>query len=380
MQSLQNPSNEVSHLLQELYNNSPEIQSSPSVFGNASPFNNNSPLQSNSFFGNAASNSIFGGGAQQQTAGAPNTFTFALPENKSIFGNVSGTQTASNSGSIFASSTFPSSNSSVNIFATAAQNLFPQSQNAFQSNAPSNNVFVTQNPSFFGAQQNSSSSNSIFGQNATTVVHNPFAQSFSNPQSPLVNQPTQFGAPPTIQSPFGTPVTNPPPYGAPTTTQSPFGAPTINPPPPYGPPPTNPTPFAPPVINPTPFAPPASNPPPFAAPLTNPSPFGAPTTTQPLFVSPVPTTNQSPFGNTFTPGRNPPAQENRSIFAQSSQTSSSIFGQTSSANTQYFKSDDPTVYSKLEQLTENEVKSYESSSFEFSKIPDKPPTLQMCSG
>lgn len=358
MQSLQNPSTEVSHLLQELYNNAPESLSSPSVYSNSSPFTSNSPLQSNSGFGAAASSSIFGGAA-------PN-FSFALPESKSIFGNATGSQGVSNSGSIFASPSFSPSNNSVNIFATASQSLFPSSQTAFQ------------NTSFFSPQQNSGNSSIFNNQTATTVVNNPFAQPFTNP--PLVNQLSQFGAPATSQSPFSPPATNPPLYGASTAIQPPFGAATTNPPL-YTAPATNPIPFSTPAINPTPFVAPAANPPPFGV------PFSASATNQPIFVAPVAsTTNPSPFANTFA-GSNPLVQENRSIFAQSSQTSSMFGRQTGSANTQYFKNDtlksakqdDATVYSKLEQLTENEVKYYESPSFEFGKIPEKPPTLQLCS-
>ncbi|KAK9680857.1 CCCH-type zinc finger [Popillia japonica] len=39
---------------------------------------------------------------------------------------------------------------------------------------------------------------------------------------------------------------------------------------------------------------------------------------------------------------------------------------------------DNSAYSKLEDLTESEIKSFESASFEFGKIPEKPPTAQMC--
>ncbi|KAI4456034.1 nucleoporin-like protein 2 [Holotrichia oblita] len=39
---------------------------------------------------------------------------------------------------------------------------------------------------------------------------------------------------------------------------------------------------------------------------------------------------------------------------------------------------DNSAYSKLEDLTESEIKSFESACFEFGKIPEKPPTAQMC--
>lgn len=39
---------------------------------------------------------------------------------------------------------------------------------------------------------------------------------------------------------------------------------------------------------------------------------------------------------------------------------------------------DDTAYSKLEDLSENEMKVFASESFEFGQIPEKPPTLEMC--
>lgn len=128
-------------------------------------------------------------------------------------------------------------------------------------------------------------------------------------------------------------------------------------------------------------------------------PFGVPQQAQPL----QPNTSIFQTANT-TPQPSPfvkPQSNSSSIFSQpigsqppisnlSPFTSSNAFGgnsnssfsQSSTGNTVLlnpnFKNIDEKAYSKLDELSENDKKSYESESFEFGKIPEKPPTVEMC--
>lgn len=59
-----------------------------------------------------------------------------------------------------------------------------------------------------------------------------------------------------------------------------------------------------------------------------------------------------------------------SAFSSSSGRSAVSFGKTESR--------DDSAYSKAEDLSESERKAFEADSFEFGKIPEKPPTAEMC--
>ncbi|XP_031352979.1 nucleoporin NUP42-like [Photinus pyralis] len=60
-------------------------------------------------------------------------------------------------------------------------------------------------------------------------------------------------------------------------------------------------------------------------------------------------------------------------------TQAPIFGGNAfGSNAQGFATDD-SAYSKLEDLNEDEIKMYQAENFEVGKIPEKPPTKEMCS-
>lgn len=65
------------------------------------------------------------------------------------------------------------------------------------------------------------------------------------------------------------------------------------------------------------------------------------------------------------------------VFATTPATTQSTFG--SSPPVQIQAETMQYAYSKLEDLSEIDIKCFESNSFEFGKIPEKPPTFQMCS-
>ncbi|KAJ8714807.1 hypothetical protein PYW08_004788 [Mythimna loreyi] len=94
---------------------------------------------------------------------------------------------------------------------------------------------------------------------------------------------------------------------------------------------------------------------------TNPSDIFA-TANQNIFArEPNQSQNQSPFsqGNVFQPAQNP----------------SSIFGQ---VNTKAQTVDDPSVYSKMEELTDIDLEAFKSDSFQLGYIPELPPPHELC--
>ena len=94
---------------------------------------------------------------------------------------------------------------------------------------------------------------------------------------------------------------------------------------------------------------------------TNPSDIFA-TANQNIFArEPSQSLNPSPFGqaNIFQPAQNP----------------SSIFGQ---VNTKPQTEDDPTVYSKMEELSDIDLEAFKSDSFHLGYIPELPPPHELC--
>ncbi|KAK5641081.1 hypothetical protein RI129_009628 [Pyrocoelia pectoralis] len=94
----------------------------------------------------------------------------------------------------------------------------------------------------------------------------------------------------------------------------------------------------------------------------------------PLATNTVP--NNSPFFNTENnqPISSPFDNSRPQTLAQPSIFAGNVFGN----NAQNFAQDE-SAYSKLEDLNENEIKIFQSENFEFGKIPEKPPTKEMCS-
>lgn len=423
MRSLQNPTAEATHVLQELYvANAPETAN---VFANTNTFGNSSIQPTNSVFSNSggAGKSIF----NNQTTPS---YSFAVPENKSIFGNV-----APSTNSIFAQANQQNFASGGGIFGGNQIQQQPQPSQQF----PASNIFKSASNSIFGSQQQQQTTTAnhqspFGGAQAAQSTSNIFMQNNQPPNPFKQNVPASttgqspFGATLVQQSPFGTTSNQTQPLFPPNQTQATFtpSQPAFTPNQPQS---TFGQTFAPnqsqtfPPNPSQPFA--AANQSPFAAPFTsntNPTPFASTPPTQSVFPQTQPSfaANQTPFPATATPANQSPfasstsvqspfgigtnqapfaakplgtITENRSIFAQTlgsgsqnSQTSASdhsksIFGtsQSTIVTPVAVRQDDPTVYSKLETLTENDVKWFEANTFEFGKIPDKPPTLQMCS-
>lgn len=69
------------------------------------------------------------------------------------------------------------------------------------------------------------------------------------------------------------------------------------------------------------------------------------------------------------------------IFQPQQQSTQSIFGGNTTQtviNLNKPKDTDDSLYSQKEDLTETEIKAFEANLFEFGKIPEKPPTKDMC--
>lgn len=88
--------------------------------------------------------------------------------------------------------------------------------------------------------------------------------------------------------------------------------------------------------------------------------------------------NKSPFSqeqnsSPFAPVQNTSPFSQGNIF-QKNDSPASIFGQ---ANKQLI-SDDPGVYSKIEQLSETDIEAFKSDKFELGFVPELPPPYQLC--
>ncbi|KAF5270536.1 hypothetical protein FQR65_LT05434 [Abscondita terminalis] len=94
---------------------------------------------------------------------------------------------------------------------------------------------------------------------------------------------------------------------------------------------------------------------------------------QPLPLQPLTTPNPHP--NIFVNETN----TQKSLFQPSpSNTQSSIFGSRENTILPFASKIDEKAYSKRENLTQEDIERFESDTFEFGKIPEKPPTIEMC--
>ncbi|KAK4874773.1 hypothetical protein RN001_014133 [Aquatica leii] len=123
----------------------------------------------------------------------------------------------------------------------------------------------------------------------------------------------------------------------------------------------------------------------FAHPINNVNPM------QQQFQQPFQQPQQQTFTNTITnPPSNTnifkvdntqPSQNNSPLFNSNSSTQASIFGSNENTMipfTQKPKVQDESAYSKLDDLSDEDIIQFQSDSFEFGKIPEKPPTAEMC--
>lgn len=345
LRSLQSPSPEVINTITGIYNSVPNTSTTNSSVV-ASNFNN-TPLNA---FGNNQS-SMFSN------------------QSNSVFGQ------ASNFGS---TNVFNQQQNSApkSMFATANQKLFsntPSQQNSIFGNnqAVSNNTFGT--PSHFGQSQSS------FGQQqqqpgmggfGTTPQSGNFFNTQQNGIAPFNIQPQNgslpFGKQNQSESPFGI-KPNDPQFNNQTQSNLPF----------FG---TQP--------NMTVFNAHQANNSPFNSfGIQQGNMFPQPQQQQQLLLQQQPNT---PFVTQENSQTNIPFGSGTNVFANnntqslgsstSASHSSSIFGsgQTTVINNDVNLVKDESIYSKVEDLNEEDVKSYQGAVFEFGKIPEKPPTIEMC--
>lgn len=333
IKALQNPSPELVVIIKDIYNSMPK-----STFGQHTNFGQGNNLISTetptNFASNAPSNSnVFG---QQNAPPVNNIFAVA---NQKLFGqqNQFNNQTSPTPFSGNPGFAQPQANSVFNS----------QPQNDFFNKPIQNTVFNSQQHGFNQPQKNS-----VFPSNNTTPFTNPQQNIFNNMQPPggfnniQQNPPfsqanTNFATGNNIFQPGQTPFTQPPSNIANSPlNNSIFTSANVQP--------SN-------FINPQA---PSLNPAPFA-PQVNPTQFNV---QQPIFnandgVS-YSQTSSSSFGN-------------MAGIVNSNQTQS-IFGTFAKQPT------DENVYSKLENLSENEIKSFQASKFELGQIPERAPTIEMC--
>lgn len=391
MKVLQNPSNEIVSMLVQIYNtpvNNQDNTTAPGMFSNSifaqqqeSPFQQNHS-QPTSIFA-LANQQLFGKNTAQQQS----NFTPAPTNTNTIF---SGAVAQSANQSIFSGGnslfnkqqTFTGNNNAIGSmigsnqsFVTNTQSNSPFGATQQQSNSPfgstNNTLSLQQNNSPFGAAINTLSTqqnNSPFGTTNNTLSTQQNKSPFgTTQQNNIFNQSNNVFKTQTQNLPFQNQTNNNPLFA----NQSPTNS---------VPAPTNST------FN---FATAA------AANLSS-SPFMQQPQQTNIFATNSPQQNTSPFqqqphnnaGNIFN---NPSTGGNMfkgstSIFANNQAINSeqksgaSIFAQDSVQTVVNLGSEvnDSSAYSKLEDLTENEIKWFESESFEFGKIPEKPPTAQMC--
>ncbi|XP_055597902.1 nuclear pore complex protein Nup98-Nup96-like [Uranotaenia lowii] len=350
MQWLASMNRDIMNTLIEIYNQ-PEDSSKPAAAsGNA--------------FSTSTAASIFGGGSSAATSGFGSTgSTFGgLQSSANTTGNIFGAAPNQNAASIFGGNSTVSTSvlgGSSNIFAKVAQpgtgtNIFgqasfgqPQQQQPAQ---PTTNsifggpaVFGGSGTSLFATAGQPPSGGSIFGGSSTETssTTNLFAQPFTA-QQPLQNQ-NVFQSQQTSTSPFlagPIPAANNNVFGAVST----FGATTgIVQQPQSNPFTTN--------FN---TQQPASQ-----SLFGSVQPPGQPQTTQNLFLpAPAPVNSATPFGG----GSN-------SIFpaAPSTTTVASSAVVLSAA-----------VYSRMEDLTEEQLEAFKADHFELGKIPTVPPPRELC--
>lgn len=393
---LQNPSPEAVNILKNIYNNN--VQNT-----NNSVFNSNQNNYSNSVFGNTGiqNQNIFANSAPSNSifANANQNFSSA-PANKSIFGGSASGQSVFNSApnqSVFSQSGFASATNKSPFGAPAGQSIFaaaPPNQNIFASAANNQNLFTnTPTQSIFGAvtpNQNvfASASQNVFASAASAFTSTPSQNVYTSAapgsiftsvaptQNTFVSSGNAFTNIPS-QNVFTSAASTPNVFTSTAPTQNIF----------------------------------ASSANTFANPGQ--TAFTSVATTQNIFTgatssifgnAPPPSyPNQNPVQNhqsIFSSNQNVVSSNspfaanansgNTNIFQQANTGQNSVFGGTGQSHSASIfgnkpqmvvpapKVYDPTVYSKLSDLTSDDVAQFESRCFEFGKIPIRPPPLEMC--
>lgn len=338
--ALVNPTEPMKEILRKIYNKE-NVQGFGNVFSNvqANPVGGGGgifgqPQSSSSIFGSGSAASIFGGPSSSNSIfGKP-----AASSGGSIFGSAPAQTGLNNS-----SQPFGTTASSSSIFGSA-----PSTQNSISGGAAhQSNSFIkpATSSSLFGQPPatTAASSSTIFGQPQQTfgTPQPSFGQAGASVfgQAPA---PSLFGgqgqAP--NQSQPQPPITN---------TSSIFGSP----------------------VQSSPFATPPPNQGVFGTPPSAPVISMASTTTTSFPAAPAPAAGGSIFASTSdAPLSNP--------FGQSAQTSAAaseqgLFGQ------KIKNLPDPSKYSRLEDLTDEDKLAFSSPEFAIGKIPIRPPLKEMCS-
>ncbi|GAB0087869.1 hypothetical protein DMENIID0001_022230 [Sergentomyia squamirostris] len=361
-----------------------QMTSTQSTFGNPSIFDrisSNAVTEASSVFGGGTTTTVAGGFGGNSVFGGNSTFT-AQP--KSIFGqqSVFSQQQQQPAQSIFnqnqqTNSIFkPAQLSAVqpasggNIFTQSMQQQPQQSafggQSAFSSttNAASSifgggfsntNTQPMSTESLFGG----ANATSVFGQNqnASVFAQNPptFGQNSQNP--PAFGQtPSVFGQ---THSQFGQPVVAPPSFTAQTAPQSVFGQP------PQPAPPVQPQPMS--VFSPT-------NPPQQQQQNVFQAVSQSPGQQSVFAMTPAQEQANPPVSSVFaTPSpyeaSNPATRT--SVFSPATNAFAPADSSQKSANQAY-------LYSKLEDLTPEQLQAFQADTFEMGKIPTVPPPVDLC--
>lgn len=340
VRSLQNPSPDIISMLINIYN-SPASPQAGVYTGNTqtqstSNFSFKSggiSQQSTSIFGQANQN-IFGNTPQQQQQQQQNLFS--PPTNNNVFAgnnqtsqNIFGNQQGTNFGNVSAMQQIQSNNS--NIFAQGSNNLGIQNNSVFSSQPSampvnSNAIF---NNSAQQANTTSVNSGSIFGNNSQPSNANVFApQIQQNIFQPVSQTPNLFG-------PANNSVKPPIPI---TQTGSLFSTVQNNQ-----------------LLQPqnNQLIQPQNNQ--FLQPQQN-------QVTQPSIFS-------QPSNSVMVSNNETPQSHNNNIFSNAQNTA---------ALSNTGRNIDLSLYSKLEDLTEEEIKWFQSDDLDIMNIPEKPPTYEMC--
>ncbi|XP_075980071.1 uncharacterized protein LOC142979168 [Anticarsia gemmatalis] len=213
----------------------------------------------------------------------------------------------------------PQQNTAASIFSQGQQSIFntqPDPAKDLFAKAASSNIFGQNQSSNAFAQNQDASAQSIFATAVQNTKQTDASSIFSSANQSI------FGAQPVKDaSPFSQ-----------NQNSSPFGqAPNSSP---FGQAPSS-----------SPFGPPQNS-----------SPFGQPPSTSPFAQS----QNSSPFG--------------QANIWQKTESPASIFGQ---ANKEII-TNDPGVYSKVEELTEADMEAFKSDKFELGFVPELPPPQELC--
>lgn len=292
---------------------------STSVFGSPAapgPFPNSSPFALPQANTPSMGSSLFQSNTQNATFGGAPTFGAPKP---GLFAqaNVSLGQQSANTGNIFGQNVQPQNFGAMNTATTQSQPIFG-AQNQVQSNA-------------FGLMGQSTQANSIFGGNAQQQTQ----QQQKQQPSLFQNNTNTFGGSNTFANPNQA-----------QTAQSIFGAGNTQS---MG-------------FNQTSA--------PLAQTMQQPSQQQQSIFGSSSFTNPAPAYQSNSSARLFTNPQEPPAQQQ--------QNAQSIFGQGAQNHFGASAQQSSTMYTPMDALSVDEIEAFRSDAFDITKIPTKPPPMEMC--